>query len=339
LGYNVGGVPRRYEDQVQLSSVLRPNYGKMQTDADIINATARVLQNWRNRATQLATAGYPPFARENEPEKAKLSAAIGCKPTFVITYGPKGRRSCRLQTICPFCYAREVRQQWLVIDRAFFPPAPKNVKQRIRVVDTGHETKKSSSFTRSVKDGEISSKSNYDLVRRFFTYQVPLTLEVKQKTGITGEDGVRYKMSGVLYWLRSRTQGQPDPAIHRQPECRALLKAAGPGGAVLETIHFRRVTGGPAGQYWHVQVWQLILAADGTQVPVELPKGTVAPRNHKVFVKPKRRLVVSQVARALHYPNWLIDMRVPVEEVIEYLKIRREFRLIANYGRFRPSKA
>jgi hypothetical protein len=45
--------------------------------------------------------------------------------------------------------------------------------------------------------------------------------------------------------------------------------------------------------------------------------------------------VVSAVAKTLHSPNWLIDPRVPVERVVEYLKIRRGHRLIANYGRFR----
>jgi hypothetical protein len=48
--------------------------------------------------------------------------------------------------------------------------------------------------------------------------------------------------------------------------------------------------------------------------------------------------VVTEVARALHYPNWLIDPREPIDQVVEYLNIRRDYRLIANYGRFRPSK-
>jgi hypothetical protein len=35
-GYKVSGVPKRYIDQVQLSAVLRPAYGRLRTDADII---------------------------------------------------------------------------------------------------------------------------------------------------------------------------------------------------------------------------------------------------------------------------------------------------------------
>jgi hypothetical protein len=40
-GYKHSAVPKRYKDQVQLSAVLRPRYGRLRTDADIADATAR----------------------------------------------------------------------------------------------------------------------------------------------------------------------------------------------------------------------------------------------------------------------------------------------------------
>ena len=80
---------------------------------------------------------------------------------------------------------------------------------------------------------------------------------------------------------------------------------------------------------------QLILATDGTKVPLALPDGALAPKYHVVIPRPRRRLVVSAVARTLHYPDGLIDPHTPIDRVVEYLDIRRGWRLIANYGRFR----
>jgi hypothetical protein len=80
------------------------------------------------------------------------------------------------------------------------------------------------------------------------------------------------------------------------------LEAAGLGSGLLEAIHFRRID--DEALPWEVQVRQLILAADGTKVPWS--KASIS-RYHFVISKPRRRAVVSAVARTLHYPNWLID--------------------------------
>jgi hypothetical protein len=114
------------------------------------------------------------------------------------------------------------------------------------VVDTDHEPAKSSSFTHSVKDGETAVDSPYDLVCRGFTYRVPVAFQMS-KRGWHKDEGrpeyLNYHVRGITAWLESRVRGQPDPKLHRLPECRALLKAAGPNGGLLETIHFRRITG------------------------------------------------------------------------------------------------
>jgi hypothetical protein len=130
----------------------------------------------------------------------------------------------------------------------------------------------------------------------------------------------------------------PFPGAHRLPECNALLKAAGPGGGILEAIYFWRVAGDGEAEYpWLAQVRQLIMAADADNVPRALPEGACGPQDcHFRILKPRRRFVVSAVARTLQYPGALLDYQnVPVEHVIEYLKIRHGLRLVANYGRFR----
>ena len=185
------------------------------------------------------------------------------------------------------------------------------------------------------------AKSPFDLIRRVFTFYLTSTLEVRQATGITGEGGgVHYPMSSIRAWLESRVRGWPFPAIHRTPECRALLAAAGPGGGLLEAVYFRRIgDDDPTNKalVWEVQVRQLVLAVDADRVPRASPKGACGPRDHHIVIRrPRRRAIVSAVARTLHYPNDLIALeKMSVEQVAEYLGIRRGFQLVATYGRFR----
>jgi len=172
------------------------------------------------------------------------------------------------------------------------------------VVDTDHEPSKSPSFTPRVKEDETRVKSPYDLIRRVFTYRVPTVHEVHAPTDrrFKGDTAV-IKASGISAWLRSRTRGQPFPSLHRLPQCRALVEAARPGGGLPEAIHFRRVADDEEGAPWEVQVRQLILATDGTKVPRAPPDGALAPKDHVVIPRPRRRLVVSAVARTLRHPR------------------------------------
>jgi hypothetical protein len=93
----------------------------------------------------------------------------------------------------------------------------------------------------------------------------------------TGQDAyVTFPRSAMTAWLESRIRGWPYPKMHRLPECRALLEVAGPGGGLMEAIHFRRVANDEEGAPWEVEVRQLILATDGTKVPRSLPEGAFA---------------------------------------------------------------
>jgi hypothetical protein len=340
-GYRVAGVPKRYVEQVQLSAVLRPAYGKLRTEADIADATGWILHHWRKKSGKLAQAGCPPF-HNDDPAKSRLNNALGCRVAFVLTYsrpGGAGVRPCGMATICPFCWARAVRLQWQAIDAAFFPAKPASPKQRRRLVDVDHgEPEKSLPFTRSVKGGETAVKSPYDLIRRVFTFRVPAIHKAAQLTGLRHKDDyATVTMSGILAWLQSRIQGWPFPSLHRLPECRGLVEAAGPVGGLLEMVHFRRVAPDTEAAPWEVQVRQLILAQDGAKVPTALHPASFEPKFHTVVHNPRRRYVVSAVAKTLHYPNWLIDPATPVDDVVEYLEVRGSRRLIANYGSFRRS--
>jgi len=328
-GYRVRAVPTRYPDQVQLSAVLRPLYGRLPARADIEDATAWARYFWRHRVQELVEAGWPPLARDDG--HSRLANAMRCPVTFVITYFTKaGTKLCRFRQICPFCWAREVRRQWLKVDAAFFPRPIR--KGRVRMVDTDPEPAKSSSFTHSVKDGEPAVKSPYDLVRRVFTYRLRPTYPIK----IYGQVGL--EVPALPAWLDGRIRGHPYPELYRLPEIRPLLTAAGPVAGLLEAIDIHPVVD-PAAP-WEVQVRQLILASAGGQVPTSLPRAATAkPRHHIVIRRPSRRTVVSAVARTFRYPTWLLDPDQSVDDVITYLNAREGRRLVASYGCFRARNA
>jgi hypothetical protein len=357
-GYHVSSVPLSYDNQVQLSAVLRVIYPQVRsTPKLIIEATARVCQRWRILATKLSTAGWWPLAGPLHEKKSQLANALGCPPAFVMTaeksYKAKARIKaklkntgcCHLRQVCPFCWAREVRRYWLKIEPVFFPqPKHKRKPQRVRQVDTGPSTEKSSSFTLRVKDDESIARSPYDLVYRVFTFDVPITIAHPMSGVAVVEEGVLTAVpdaivmrDGLRTWLTSRLHGKPDAEVYRLHECRALLKAAGPGGGMLETIQYRGLTSTIDGQsWWEVQVHQLILAADGDAVPAQLhPMATGKPKMHVVLRKPNRRILAKWLAKTLRYPKFFLLPDTPLAHVIECLEARRGRRLVASYGRFR----
>jgi hypothetical protein len=330
--YHVSAVPTRLVDQVQLSAVLRSfyGYGRLKTKTDFIDATAWMRIHWNNRATQLAEADWRPMAGIGT--KARLRNAMACPVAFVMTYdGKKGRRPCGFPTLCPFCWAREVRQYWLKLEAVFFPRSGDKGKKpkRTRVVDTG-STAKSIASTRSVEAIEKGVKSPYDLVYRRFAFQISASSEADVYSN-------NIKVNGLSAWLGSRLHGQPYQSLHRAPECRALLRSAGTDGGLLESIHVSRVVGQGADLYpWEATVHQLILAVDGDKVPKQLhPGATAESKRHIVIHKPSRTALAQRVSETFIYPRFLVDPDIPVDPVVEYLDIRRNQRLVVSYGRFR----
>ena len=355
-GYKVTKVPLHYDAQIQLSAVLRVVFPFVRSDPKhIVTATAMLCQRWRTRAWQLALAGWVPLAGHDK--KAQLSNALGCPPAFVMTFekarkkkeGKKRTDCCHLRTLCPFCWARESRQYWLRLEPLFFPQTKTRSRyQRTRVVDTGPPDKKSTPFTLRVKGDENSPRSPYDLVYRVFTFVVPTQYDERvfgaqiiEPDGVRLVSGVSVVRDGLAAWFDSRLRGKPDDKIHRLYECRALLKAAGPAGGLLEAIQYRRrPEADSAGRsWWDVEVHQLLLAVDGDQVPKRLhPFATGHPMLHMVIHKPNRRTLAKYLGKTLRYPKLLIDPDTPLARAIEHLNARRGRRLVASYGRFRNKK-
>lgn len=349
-GYHVSKVPLNYDAQVQLSAVLRVIYPRVRsTPKLIVEATARLCQRWRILATKLAAANWVPMA--GSERKSQLSNALGCPPAFVMTFEKshkakakkKNPGCCHLRQLCPFCWAREVRRYWLKIEPAFFPRLKRKTPSRVRPVDTGPLTEKSPPFTLRVKDGETIARSPYDLVYRVFTFIVPLHVEQSVTNVMVIEDGVSKLVPnavimkrGLSLWFDSRFYGRPDARIHRLHECRAILKAAGPTGGMLESIRYQRIDDKTGQSWWEVQVRQLILAADGDALSKQLnSQATGELKQHIVLHKPNRYILAKWMGKTLQYPRFILMPDTPIERVVEYLNVRRSRRLVASFGRFR----
>ena len=336
--YHVSKVPLSYDAQAQLAAVLRVVDPRVRsTPRLIIDATARVCQRWRILATQLSAAGWGPLGASGK--KSQLPNALGCPPAFVMTAEKTGRAKlkdkkrtncCHLRQACPFCWVREVRRYWLKIEPAFFPRIKGKKPQRVRQVDTGPIARKSSSFTHGVKDGETDVNSPYDLVYRKFAFPLPAECAAEVY-------GQFITINGLVAWLNSRQRGRPDPMLHRLPECRALLEAAGPSGGLLESIQCYRINGPGADQSpWEVQIHQMILAVDGDKVPKQLyPTAMPESKQHIVLRKPNHRILAKWMGKTLRYPKFFLMPDTPIDHIIEYLDARRGRRLVASYGCFR----
>jgi hypothetical protein len=67
---------RSERQQARLSAVLRPTYGRLRTDAAIIDATAFALHHWRKKAEQLAATGYRPFGASGDKSGLPNARAV-----------------------------------------------------------------------------------------------------------------------------------------------------------------------------------------------------------------------------------------------------------------------
>lgn len=99
-------VPSRNEDRIQRYSVLYPLYGICENDAEIKKATIKLLYKWRQRQEELYTHGWLRYL-----SVASKEYMLNCRPTFALS--TPSTRVCRKLLICPFCYARWVRELYL----------------------------------------------------------------------------------------------------------------------------------------------------------------------------------------------------------------------------------
>jgi hypothetical protein len=105
-------VPNTYQARIQRAAVLYPTMGIAHTARGISKKTGNLVRVWRARIAVLADAGWSP-----RKDNRGIVYARNCAPAFV--YAVPTSRPCSLRGICPFCYARWVREIWMRVDGAF----------------------------------------------------------------------------------------------------------------------------------------------------------------------------------------------------------------------------
>lgn len=108
-------VPDRMEDKVQRLAVLYPLTRYCRSLSNVRTNTKRLVKIWRARVHALAKCGWPADATPLHTQYMR-----NCCPTFTFTE-PR-TRCCTRQVVCPFCYARWVRDVWERISKSFNPP-------------------------------------------------------------------------------------------------------------------------------------------------------------------------------------------------------------------------
>jgi hypothetical protein len=316
LGFRVRKVPLSYADQVQLSAVLRPvavGHSDLRDSTEIARQTAWLRWRWRLAATRLAEAGWGTLGATGP--RRSLGNALVCPVAFVMTMEKKGR-TCNLFP-CPFCWARQVREQWLALDALFFPPTG-SPRKRSRVVDVGDEP------PASLDVPTPPTRSPYGLLERVQTFRIPATVEVTAY-------GMRVTRPALGVFLESRTTGKPDAKLARAPELRWLLRRLGTGAGLIESIRYR--PSGPGARPWIVEVRQLALVPEGVKPPAFRPHRLArGPNFQRFFPAPRRKLVCGLVARTLRY---MPDLLGDVEVALAMLNAREGRRLVASFGVFR----
>jgi len=139
VDFTPGDVPGRYPDVVQRLAVLAAFYGPraaLQPER-VPRQTLKLVARWRRRVMELAEAGLPGLAGDDPKVWKDRKYALDCLPAFTIV--PQRTRCCRLRAVCPFCWAREVRETWLKIDKAFFAPTGGKGPSAYDLVEVGRD--------------------------------------------------------------------------------------------------------------------------------------------------------------------------------------------------------
>jgi len=125
--FKLGVVPQRHADVVQIGAVLVPLYGPYRDAAQVRKDTVKLIYKWRERVSQLIAAGWM-----RGRAAASKNCAKNCYPAFAMAVPLI--RCCRNKIICPFCYARNVLEQWEKCD-VFLSPTN---MQGYRLVERKH---------------------------------------------------------------------------------------------------------------------------------------------------------------------------------------------------------
>ncbi len=301
------GVPNRYQDIVQRMAVLYPFRGQSRNSDDVRRQTQEMLDQWRARIGSLTSAGWEPHLGARSQHS--ISFVRNCKPTFAIS-GHR-TRCCNLNMLCPFCYARWVREIWMAIDADF--PAPDPIPRTVDEEAAGRELR--AIMLDEEPEEPVRQFNNvfrFHVVERHHYFTRPV-LPLDNQQGIT----LTQNLTGLL---QNIVQGR-----------RQLIEMVDPVGAFVYTT-LEPFNNGTEWRIHHRQIFKLTPEQDIPTPLAESTRGRITRYN-----RPTRRDILQIVARVCRYPKGLITGNP--DRTVQLLATRRaiKFHSFARFRSFRQS--
>lgn len=302
------GVPNRYQDVVQRMAVLYTLRQPAQTMDDVRDMTNKLLNQWRARIGALTSSGWVPSRGERASHS--ILYARNCKPTFAIT--GHQTRPCHNTVICPWCYARWVRELWQTVDADM--PAPDPAQPTELEAELGREMR-SIVLDTNVEEQprQYRNAFRFHLVERHHYFYRPLLPEEDPQNWT-----VPRNLAGILNNLEKN---------------RALvIKMVDPVGAFLYTT----IEPWDNGRQWKLHHRQLFKLSPEQEIPRELVEATDGQLIR--HMRPTRKEVLQIVSRICRYPVGLMTGDQDLTATL--LDVRRSinFRGHARYRSFRQRR-
>jgi len=301
--FEFGAVPNRYPDKVQRIAVLHRLQQQSSSAEEIRDSVQRLVGRWRARINELVTAGWSP--RSTGDIKHNIMYARNCKPTFVMT--EQRTRPCRSVLVCPFCYARWVRDVWQVID-GNFPPG------RYPDAEIDEEG-------RELRAIELTPPATQETRRTEFRYKLVLRQHEFTRPVVPDENDMPASQH-LASILKSIVENR-----------KVIIDMVDPVGAFMYTT----IEPTQDRMNWLIKHRQLFKLEQAHPIPealVQATKGSIDP-----FCRPTRAIVLKAVAMACAYPVGL--MQGDPDMVVDLLAARSavKFKGSAKIRSFRGSDA
>lgn len=319
MQFHAAAVPDRYPDRVQQESTLFPLMGwprkrrgetTMSRDLrgrQIIAKTHGLRSRWLDRVQQLTEAGWRYTLDREEGDGTGVRNRRNmqnCRPTFFIPKGATTFRSgggsetflcCNREAICPFCYARWVRNMWARFDFAIFQDTdavgfdesleaaqatPQGRRVRGPEVDPG-------TFLLGESDPEeltLVKNIGIDLVSLYWRQHISLLQE--QEDGVLG-NLIDYYQEG---WKGLYSTRRPADSSQK-------LALGGLQNIVIEPYK---------GAGWTFHCRALLLVRHG-DIPDAASRTTDELKHERrVYPQPSRKVVHKVIGKTLRYPTQLM---------------------------------
>lgn len=282
----------------------------------IVHQTRILNARWRATVATWVAGGVtsnPLFLAAGD----KLSRFTFCSPAFVTYSGT--RRYCMRSWLCPWCYAREVKETWEAIDKLVFPPASTAPRVHSAFDPIARH------FDAPVQPITPIVTSALDLVIRTSTLRFPRTSLI---------DGVDANMLRAC--LSRKCVATSTGLSVRTREWRTLRRLGATGGIEVVVAFPDYPAGANRAVGWVVTTTQLILVAKSEGAT--LARKITADKTTTVTAATltSRMDLVDAVANALRYP---VALLAAPPAIVEFVAAARSgLRLTARFGTLRNRK-